>query len=159
MIDAVLITEPRVHFDRFLSITREALGVSLSAAADSSRKQLTESERFLSCLTEMNPNASLFHHVSFSVLVACDDRDLIRVMEIAPVAWVSRDTKVRGIVLAVGSATLSQWRDACVTGSRATGEVQALFNRLQTQFEMAGLNVWQDFKKKQTGHTFLLEHK
>jgi hypothetical protein len=163
--DAVLITTPRVDFDRLVGIAHQALGFSIAAASDANPKKQTEIEKYLSCLASLkDPKATvtpnLFAHVAFSVLVACDERDILDVMECASgIAFVSTDTVARGIVLAVASGTLSQWRDAVVTGCQREATVRFLFNRIMHQFEAVGLNAWSDYLKKQTGQTFYLEHK
>jgi hypothetical protein len=165
--EAILITEPIVDFDSFLTACHSALGYSPAESSDSSRRQQSNSDRFLSCLaalhdryapTGLTPN--LLSHVSFSILLACDERDLVEVMECASgVHFVAADSVARGVMLAVASGTLQQWRDAVVTGTRREGTVRLLYNRIISQFESRGLNVWNDFDKRFTQNTYYLEQK
>lgn len=166
--DAILITQPSIDFTTLLSLSHQALGYSIAAACDSSRKQQSDAERFLSCLAALrDPHAAaglapnLLTHIAFSVLIACDERDMLEVMECASgIAFVYSETVARGILLAVASGSMAQWRDAVVTGSRREGMVRLLFNKVMGQFEAAGLNVWQDFNKRyQANNLFLLEDK
>ena len=56
--DAVLIQEPRIDFTTFLGLSHKMLGYSPAAAADASRRELTDAERFLSCLAALkDPDA------------------------------------------------------------------------------------------------------
>lgn len=164
--EAILITEPAVNFDSFLAACHTALGYSPAESSDSSRRQQSDSDRFLSCLAALHDRyaptglaPTLLNHVSFSVLLACNERDLIEVMECASgVHFVATDSVARGVMLAVASGTLKQWRDAVVTGSQRDGMVRFLYNRIQVQFEFRGLNVWTDYNKRFTNNTFLLEY-
>lgn len=153
--DAILITQPAINFDLFLSIAHQALGVSIAASSDASRRPQSDAERFLSCLASMTPDKTgalapnLLSHVSFSVLFACDERDMLEVLECAAgIPFVISETVVRDVMLAVASGHLAAWRDAVVTGSRRNGTVRLLYNKIQGQFEATGLNIWNDFIKK-----------
>ena len=86
--DAVLIQEPAVDFTTFLGLSHQMLGYSPARAADASPRELTDAERFLSCLAALRDpeapaglTANLLAHVSFSVLVAADERDLLDILE------------------------------------------------------------------------------
>jgi hypothetical protein len=164
--DAVLITQPSVDFRKFLGVAQEALGYSLASQSDSVRRDQHDAERFLSCLAAMHdPKApaglspDLLNHVSFSVLIAADERDMFRILEVAGMQFTQADTVRRGTKLAVVSGTLAQWRDAVVVGTRDEAVVQAVFCKIMAQFESVNLNVWAGFSKKWIGNRFLLEDK
>jgi hypothetical protein len=167
--DAVLITTPAIDFSTFLGLSHQALGYSPSSAADASPLPLSDTERFLSCLSALKDQHApvtlsphLLTHVSFSVLVAADERDLLEVLECcAGMPFVQTDTLARGIQIAVVTGTLAQWRDAVISGCQAETEVsvRALFNTILARFEQARLKVWDDCARKQVGPTFLLEDK
>ena len=166
---AILIQQPAIDFARFLSVSHEMFGYSPSAAADASHKQLSDSERFLSCLAAMkDQNAPvtlpphLLTHVSFSILVATSERDLMDVLECcSSMPFTSADTIVRGVQTAVITGTLSQWKTAILAGCSEYTEstVRHLFNQMLGLFEASNLNVWGDCVKKESRdqHTLLLE--
>ena len=148
----------------------QATGRNLSAKADSSRRDLSEAERFLRCLAAIrDPQAaaglvpSLLTHASFSVFLACEERDMIDVLQsAAAMSFVVADTVARGVQVAVISGTLAQWRDAVSNGSTLAteGEVRLCFNRIHSLFEGAGLDVWTDFRVRPApDKTFYLEDK
>ena len=67
--DAVLIQEPAVDFTTFLGLSHQMLGYSPARAADACPSELTDVERFLSCLAAMrDPDApasltpNVWHH-------------------------------------------------------------------------------------------------
>jgi hypothetical protein len=154
---AILIQSPCVDFAKFLSVSHEMFGCSISASSDASQKQLNDTERFLNCLASMkDQNAPvtlpphLLTHVSFSVLVATDERDMLDVLECcSSMAFTVADTLARGVQAAVISGTLSQWKTAVLSGCEYSTEasVRFLFNKVLAIFEAANLCVWQDFKR------------
>jgi len=149
---AVLIQQPNVDFSTFLSTAHQMFGYSPSSAVDAVNKQLSDSERFLSCLSAMkDQNAPvglpphLLAHVSFSVLVAANERDILDVLEYcSTMAFTTAETVARGVDAAVITGTLSQWRDAVIAGCQPQAEasVRALFNKILTLFESQNLSVW-----------------
>lgn len=168
--DAVLIQQPAIDFTRFLGLSHQMLGYSPASASDASHKVLSDSERFLSCLAafkDQNAPVSLpphlLTHVSFSVLVAADDRDMLDILQYcAGMPFVVADTVVRGVQVAVITGTLAKWRDAVISGSQpgVEGSVRALLNKILARFEQARLNVWADCQRKPSpDRTFLLEDK
>jgi hypothetical protein len=143
------------------------LGYSPSAKADASRRELHDAEKFMSCLAAMkDENAPaglsphLLTHVSFSVLVLADERDMQDILEYCSgMPFVITDTIARNVQAAVVTGTLAQWRDAVISGCQPAVEptVRALFNQILSLFETVNLSVWKDCERKQDGPTFLLE--
>ena len=165
---AVLIQQPAIDFTQFLGNSHEMFGVSLSAKSDASHKQLTDTERFLSCLAAIQDGEApvslppnLLTHVSFSVLVAIDDREMLDVLTCcSKMPFVVADTVARGVQAAVITGSLSQWRRAVLSGCRveAHQSVRELFNKILVLFESAYLDVWTDCRRKEgPGNTLLLE--
>lgn len=169
--DAVLIQRPAIDFGTFLSLGTKALGYSPASAADASRRPLGDAERFLSCLAAMRDQKApatlaphLLGHVYFSVLIAAEEQDLLDILQVASgMSFVTTDTVVRHIHLALISGTLNQWRDAVKGGTTAdvTLNVRGCFGKIMGLFEREGLSgVWNDFTKKPLDdRTFLLEDK
>lgn len=165
--NAVLIQQPAVDFTKFLGLSSQMLGFSPGASSDASRRQLHDAEKFLSCLAAMkDQNAPvgisphLMTHVSFSALVVADERDMQEILECCSgMPFVIADTVARTVQAAVVTGTLSQWRNAVISGCQCTIEptVRDLFNRVLSLFESVNLNVWKGCERKQAGPTFLLE--
>jgi len=165
-VDAVLIQQPAIDFNTFLGLTHEALGYSPAGPSDACHRQLSDAERFISCLAALRDqkavpdlSPSLLTHVSFSVLIAADDRDVIEIVQAAAgMPFVRAETLARGMELVVITGTLAQWRDAVITGTKGEGAVQACYCKVLTLFEQVGLNVWSDCTKKPTSNRlFYLE--
>jgi hypothetical protein len=166
--DALLITTPAVDFDRFLTDGHKMTGRSLATSADSTRRQISDTEKFLSCLAVLNGDTGvgfpprLLAHVSFSMLVWGDDRDLLDVFQLCGMPFVMTDTIARGIQAGVITGTLSEWRDAVASGLRQSIEpaVRHIFGQMLIRFEQSGLSaVWADFSKKASPIGFYLEDK
>lgn len=167
--DAILIQQPAIDFATFLGLAHKMLDYHLSEKADSSRRDLHDGEKFLTCLAAMEdrnahvnvtPDSHLVHHVSFSVLIAIDERDMTKVLELcATMPFVVSETMVRGVQMGVITGTLGQWRDAVVAGCRPNVEhsIRTLFNKILTLFEAVNLNMWGHYNRKSVGNTFLLE--
>ena len=166
--DAVLIQTPSIDFTTFLGLSHKMFGSSPASAADASRRQLSDSERFLSCLAALKDDSApvslpphLLTHVSFSVLLAANERDMLDVLEYCgAMPFVAADTVARGIQAAVVTGTLAQWRDAVISGCQSSVEptVRALFDKILAVFEAARLHVWNDCERRpHPDGTLLLE--
>jgi hypothetical protein len=53
MPDAVLIQVPSIDFRTFVGLSHKVLGRSPAASSDACRRELSDAERFLSCLAAM----------------------------------------------------------------------------------------------------------
>lgn len=165
--DCLLITTPAVNFNQFLAAGRQMTGRSLSSVADSSHRPMSDTEKYLSCLSVLHGDAGvgfaprLLAHVSFSMLVWGDERDLLDVFQICGMPFVVADTVTRNVQAAVITGTLAQWRDAIVSGLRPSIDenIRHLFGQMMIRFEQCGLAIWQDYTKKATDHGFYLEEK
>lgn len=165
-----IIWEPSFDFNTLLSVAGQALGYNPGAKADQVRRELPDAERFLSILTAFHdPQAAagltpnLLPHLSFSILIAADERDLIDIAEASPgIAMTVAETTHRGVMLAIMTGTLAQWRDAVKTGSNPAAQFNArsCFNDIMRLFDERGLSVWKDMVVKPLqDSTFLLEDK
>ena len=168
--DAVLIIKPHIDFKTLLGLSSEALGYNPAEKSDAGILDVSDVERFISALAAIRDQkspagliAGLLTHVSFSVFLACEERDMIDVLQsAAAMSFVVADTVARGVQVAVISGTLAQWRDAVSNGSTLAteGEVRLCFNRIHSLFEGAGLDVWTDFRVRPApDKTFYLEDK
>jgi hypothetical protein len=167
---ALLITKPSVDFGTFLGLSQQALGYNPSQRIDASPVERSDAERFLSCLASLTDEHAqaglpphLLTHVSFSVLVAADDRDMLDILQLAAgMSFVIADTLMRGVQLAVITGTLAQWQLSVKSGSDKYVElnVRAFFNRVMSAFQTAGLDVWKDCDcRVMSDHTYYLEDK
>ena len=168
--DCVLITKPIIDFNTLLGLSRQALGRGISSKADACQRDMSDAEKFISCLASMldeKANAgfipSLLQHVSFSIFLAAETRDMLDILQYsAGMPFVVADTVAGNIQVAVISGTLAQWRDSVTSGSNPSTElpVRQCFNRVYTLFKAADLNVWTDYRAKDApGQTFYLEDK
>jgi hypothetical protein len=166
-----LIQQPAIDFASFLGVALHALGYSPGAKADQVRREMSDAERFIACLSALHDQdapaglaPNLLSHVSFSVLIAAYERDLVDIMSAASgMAIVTADTQVTSVMLAVMTGTLAQWRDAVKTGSSQSAQfsVRWCFCDIMHLFEGQGLgSVWKDFNAKPLpDSTFYLEDK
>ncbi len=168
--EVLLVTTPAVNFRAFLGACLHVLGYSPARAADAAPRDLSEPEKFLSCLAALRDQKApaslapnLLTHISFSVFVVADERDLLDILErCAGMPFVTAETTVRGMTAAVITGTLAQWRDAVASGSVSNVEasVRAGFNKVYGLFCGAGLNVWGDYRTREApDRTLLLEYK
>jgi hypothetical protein len=154
-VEAVLITGPAIDFTTLLSLTHDAFGHNIASAADSSHRKMVDAEKFLTCLAafkeedgEVTP--SLLSHVSFSVLVIADERDLLDILErTSGMSFVRAETTAPNVNLAVITGTLAQWRDAVVSGTdEATPPtVRTCYSKILLLFDRAGLS-WSNFERR-----------
>jgi len=167
MPDAVLIQVPSIDFRTFVGLSHKVLGRSPAASSDACRRELSDAERFLSCLAAMRDEHApaglsphLLAHVSFSAFIGANERDMLDILQLcAGMPFVVVETVLRGVQAAVVTGTLSQWRDAVVSGcgKGVESSVRHCFNKLYGLFTAAGLNVWSDFQTRQApDQTFLL---
>ena len=166
--DAILIQQPAIDFTKFIGLSHKMLGYSPASAADASRRKLSDAERFLGCLAAMKDvdapvslSPHLLAHVSFSVLLAASERDMLDILEYcSAMPFVATDTVARGVQATVVTGTLAQWRDAVISGCQPDVEVsvRGLFNKILSLFESACLNVWTDCERRPASdNTLLLE--
>jgi len=168
--ECLLITMPAVDFRTFTGVCQQVLGYSPLRAADASPRELSEAEKFLSCLAALRDKkapagfaANLLSHAAFSVFLVADDRDLLDILErCSGMSFVTADTTVRGVTAAVVSGTLAQWRDAVAAGSTRAVKpfVRIGFNKVYGLFRGAGLDVWGDYSTRPApDDTLLLEYR
>ena len=169
--EAIIIHRPNIDFSVFLGVALEVLGYSLATVADASTKQLTDADRFLSCLATMRDsnatvdlNPKLLPHVTYSILIVANEADILDIMECSGgMPFVTVETMVRGAMMAVMTGTLAEWKAAVLAGSTPETEptVRAAYNKIHGLFRDEGLNLWMDFRQRQATDqmTFLLEDK
>lgn len=172
-VEAVLVTQPAIDFSTLLALAHEALGYNIAGNADASYRKLSDAEKFLSCLAAIkeedavNTNAltpNLLSHVSFSVLIVAEDRDLMEILErTSGMSFVQSETTIAGIHLAILTGTLAQWKMAVAAGTaEATPPtVRTCYSKILLLFDRAGLTaVWGDFDRRPAPDRsgFLLEY-
>ncbi len=168
-VEAVLITAPAIDFTTLLGLTHQALGYSIASVADANHRKMVDAEKFLSCLAafkqefgEITPN--LLSHVSFSVLVIAEERDLLDILErTSGMSFVRADTTAPNVNVAVLTGTLAQWRDAVASGTQEAipPAVRTCYSKILLLFDRAGLtSVWSNFERRTSPDRsgFLLEH-
>ena len=170
--EVFLVTRPAVNFRDFLVASDKILGYSPARAADASGRDLSEAEKFLSCLAAFKdqnarvgpaPNPKFLSHLSFSVFVVAEERDMFDVLECCSgMSFVTADTSVTRVLAAVITGTLAQWRDAVAAGlvRDAQPSVRIGFNRIRNLLVDMNLNVWSDYDTREAPDgTFFMEQK
>lgn len=168
--NCVLITSPSIDFDTFLAASHSALGYSLARASDACIRELSDTERFLSCLSALRSQRAsagltqgLLCHVSISAFIAADDRDVLAILSCASgMPFVTADTLARGVTAAVLTGTLTQWRDMVVAGSCPDADPAArqCCTKLRGLFLAAGLDLWSDYRTRTApDQTLYLEYR
>jgi len=164
---STFVSQPAVAFSELLSACNEILDHSVTTSVDSTVKKLSDSERFLSILSAMrDKNAPaclpphLLTHISFSVLILSNENDMLDILEACGgMPFTYAETKRSGILVAVVTGNVQQWRDAIVTGTQHKhSELREGFNQMHNLFVEVGLHqVWEDFEQKpQDDGTYLL---
>lgn len=163
----VLIQKPSIDFQTFLATTLKALGYNPSKSVDGSSIDHSESERFLSCLAAMQDKDApvglpprLLSHVSFSVLIIVEQLDLTEILEAAgEMVFVTAETVMRGIDIAVITGTLKQWKDAVTHASGRSPACQDCYGKVLSTFKAVGLDVWDGIEVRDNQGTLRLEFK
>ena len=167
----VIISTPSIDFDTFIGLSQQVLGYSPAAAVDASRRQHSDSERFIACLAALRDRSALpgdaspnlLAFAAFGLFFAADERDMLDIMEsCAGMPAVVADTLATGVVATVIHGTVAQWRDAVRTGCHPLKEhnIRACFNLVRNLFIDVGLDVWKDCTAKpMADQTFYLEDK
>jgi hypothetical protein len=166
-VEAALISSPAIDFTTLLSLTHQALGCNIAGAADASHRKTVDAEKFLSCLAVLRDRSGeitkeLLAHVSFSVLVVVDERDLVDILDVTSGMSFVHSLAAPNVNLAIISGTLRQWHDAVVSGTKETAPptVRSCYSRILMLFDHAGLtSIWNDFDRRMaTDHSgFVLE--
>jgi len=167
---SVLVTQPSVSLTNLVGACSQVLTHNVSDAVDASYRKLTDAEKFVSILDAMrNPDASvglpadLLRHIQFSVLTLAYSFDLMAMVEICSMPFVTAETKHADMTVAVMSGTLDDWRVAVIAGTQESVpmEIRAGFNGIHSVFVAAGLgDIWTGYDNKRLDDdTFLLERR
>jgi len=157
-VEATLITSPAIDFATFVGLAHEALGYNIASAADTSYRKLSDAEKFLFCLAALKEEdgeitRNLLSHVSFSVLIIADERDLLDILleGTSGISFVRGETMVAGVNVAVLTGTLAQWHDAIAAGTCEVTPpaVRACYSKILLLFDRAGLtSIWANFDRR-----------
>lgn len=154
MVEAVLVSQSALDFDKVILWCQQALGISIADEAD--QKRLKGIEKFQSCLNALGVDATKYLH--FSVQFIGDEEDVLEALQVMGMPFIAKPTLKRGITYCYVAGTLDQWRDAVIEGCKRES-TRELFSKIMSQFEAIGINPWQHFEKRYIGKTFRLEHK
>lgn len=160
-VEAILIAGPAIDFNTLLSVAHQALGRNLAEAADASHRKMADAEKFLTCIAALRGEdhaitPDLLGHVSFTILVIADGRDMLAILEMTSgMAFVRTQTTARDVDMAVVTGTLSQWKNAVVSGTDevASPIVRTCYSKILLLFDRAGLtSVWNDYDRSTAPH-------
>lgn len=117
-VQTALLAETKVNFRALVSIASQVVGRSPAEAADRCGRQLSDAERFCSCLADIREQGAkpglngLAEHVSLTFAIAADDFELPYILEVVGGHFVLTPAR-SGAILAIVTATLAQWASAC----------------------------------------------
>jgi len=166
-----LLTQPLPDLIALNKLSREALGFAASTAADSSRRVLTEVEKFLASISSMQsgspvevPQADTLRHVSISFLIIASEHTAMEVKNTCcGAACTTIRTLVPDIDLVIISDHLLGWRHSIILGCSGDGsrEARECFNNIHNIVSNRIIStLWQGYQKPgQSDKTFRLEKK
>lgn len=145
--DAQLVEHSSPLFDNLMRWTHQALGASIARVAD--ERKLKGVEKYASCLSELG--ADPYRHIHLSFQIVCEDVDVLAILQAAGLPFIARDTIRRGIIYALISGTVAQWRDAVNAGLKkeSTSEI---YLKIKGQIQAVGLDPWKPAQSR-------IEHK
>lgn len=167
---AALAMFSQLNTDMLLPLMRQALGRSISAAADkASFDPPLHHMVCIACMKEpdvkltaaaVKPYLNLFHA---GFIVAADERDFAEVLEVAGLPSVMVDTLQRDTRCAFITGTVAQWRDALLRGGVSTvgSSTRHIYNDIYREFSRLGLAPAMELTvtQERPDRTFLIEHK
>ena len=166
---SILIQQPAVDLATLVGACSQIFDHNVAEGIDKDRRKLHPAEKLLSVLDAMrHPGipvglpTDLLEHVSFSVLTVAAFDDMLDILGVCSgMQTVVTVTKEQGILVAMLTGTLRQWRDAVAQGCHEVQHptIRAGFNQIYSLFVGHSLGgVWKNFRQKPTDHnTFLLE--
>jgi hypothetical protein len=166
---SALITQPSLAVEQLVLACSQLFDHKVADGIDSSPRNLTDAEKFLSILAAMRePGApaslppDLLKHVTFSVLTVAEERDMVDILDICSgMCTTLAATRGRGIIAVVLTGRLNEWRDAVTTGCSKyiQFEVRSGFNQIHSLFVGAGLGaIWKGYRQTNDGTLFHLTH-
>lgn len=167
---AALAMFSQLNTNMLLPLMRQALGRSISAAADKANFEPPLHHMF--CVATMKepdvkltaaavkPYLNLFHA---GFIIAADERDFAEILEVASMPALLVDTLQRGTKCAYVAGTVAQWRDALLRGgvSTVSSETRHIYNDIYREFSRLGLSAAMELAavNERPDRTFLIEHK
>ena len=130
--EAILIQSPHPDLTTFLAGANKLLGRTISTQVDKSKMSLTDAEKFRLCLLELlgwgGPEVGVvLHHLHYSVLLYAYTDDLLAILTICNMPFVSCQTTVRGVDAAVVTGSAAEWKTAIESCSQ---EYKSLFEKI-----------------------------
>lgn len=160
-VDALFIGRLAIDTETFLGASKEVLGRSLSKKLDAQGKDVTSVSGYLALLSALkNPDldfnlilenpGSLLQHQFYVFLIACSRNTLNELLEETKLSIQSAESN-SGIMLAVISGTLEDWRSAIINicSEKTSFNLRLLFDKILLLFEQEGLSrLWSQYTKK-----------
>lgn len=162
MVEALLITRPKIDFNNLFLATSQALGRSITKEIDSISRELPDGEKLILALDSFSKATNELFFLHYTFLCYCDKETAYRVRE-----WTKLDvasqTSLDGEIIFFATGSLETWRqaiEACCS-EKSDFNLRLLFDKILLIFEKEGLSsVWAT-KRKRTlrDKTFLIEDK
>jgi hypothetical protein len=167
---AALAMFSQLNTDMLLPLMRQALGRSISSAAD--KANFDPPLHHMACIASLKepdlkptaasikPYLNLFHA---GFVVAADERDFSEILEVAGMPSVLVDTLQRDTKCAFITGTVAQWRDALLRGgvSTVSSSTRHIYNDIYREFSRLGLATAMELtvSQERPDRTFLIEYK
>jgi hypothetical protein len=170
MSGVILASFSTLDMDALLPIARQALGRSITSAADYSGTNpplhhmlcvaSIKDQNTRPTASSVAPYLDMFHAGFF---IASHEEDFVEILEIAALPSVVADTVTRGVKVAYITGTVAQWRQAMLRGCTVSTspEVRNVFNSIYKAFCKLGLSPALGLQQgtEMKDKTFLLEYK
>lgn len=158
MVEATLISSPRIDFGNLFLIASQTLGRKINGEIDSSPRTLSDPEKFIVALESFSgcpTGADFFLHYVF--ICYADKDTAIKVREWTKLDVLSQSAIDGGIIFLLGGC-LYEWKRAALEccSVEASFNLRLLFDKIVLLFEREDL--WFNLRKKTLpDRTFLLE--
>lgn len=158
MVEAILISKPKIDFENLFRISAQALGRHIGRESDP--KELSEVAKFLACVESFSETArsELFLHYVF--ICYADAPTAFAVREQTKLD-ITSTVAIDGNIIFLAAGTLSEWEKAIeiCCSEKSNFNTRLLFDKLLLLLEKEGLRkIWFDYRKKMIkDNTFLIE--
>ena len=172
--DAILISKPEIHWEKFLNASSSLLERSLTSDMDAKKIPVGDCASFIGALATLkNPNADLhvtlrdgdkiLRHVSLSFLCFMDAPVFFEFMEHTRLAFINTPSKRIEGVFAIVSGNLETWKDAVLSCSKLdkSHDLRFLMNKILLILDRQNLGeLFGSYSKTSLNDkTFILELK
>jgi len=170
-VTAELIAESSIDWQKYLTLTRQILGRSVSQGLDSYNMRADSLAAFICTLDEIDTQASdpvlslrlgegFLELISFTFLIVADNKTFCKLVSCSNIKFINKETIRPEVDLAIAHGTLAEWKNAILYLSKVGADTtcRKMANTFQKILESKGLQqVFSQYNKANvTDGTFLL---